>query len=75
MTLTVLSVAYPLAPVGQDAVDLGMALVGSDHRVEYCNAAYGEYLGLAPDAVTGASIFGAGCPCESNFPTVAIRPE
>jgi diguanylate cyclase (GGDEF)-like protein len=48
-----------------DAVDLGMALVGSDHRVEYCNAAYGEYLGLAPDAVAGASIFGAGCPCES----------
>lgn len=48
-----------------DAVDLGMAIVGPDHRVEYCNAAYGEYLGLAPDAVTGASIFGAGCPCEA----------
>jgi diguanylate cyclase (GGDEF)-like protein len=48
-----------------DAVDLGMALVGPDHRVEYCNAAYGEYLGLAPDAVAGHSVFGAGCPCEA----------
>lgn len=48
-----------------DAVDLGMALVGEDHRVEYCNTAYGEYLGLAPEAVAGTSIFAAGCPCES----------
>ena len=30
-------------------------MVGSDHRVEYCNAAYGEYLRLAPDAVAGAA--------------------
>lgn len=48
-----------------DAVDLGMALVGPDHRVQYCNAAYGEFLGLAPDSLSGTSIFGAGCPCES----------
>jgi diguanylate cyclase (GGDEF)-like protein len=48
-----------------DAVDLGMALVGPDHRIEYCNTAYGEYLGLAPEAVAGSSIFAAGCPCEA----------
>ncbi|MGH7566011.1 MAG: GGDEF domain-containing protein [Gemmatimonadota bacterium] len=40
--------------------------MGPDHRVEYCNAAYGEFLGLAPDSVAGNSIFGAACPCESR---------
>lgn len=48
-----------------DVVDVGMALVGPDRRIQYSNAAFAEFVGMTPDALAGESIFGAGCPCES----------
>lgn len=48
-----------------DAVDVGMALVGADGRIEYANAAFGEFVAHPATAVEGASVFGTGCPCEA----------
>ncbi|MFN2382846.1 MAG: diguanylate cyclase domain-containing protein [Gemmatimonadota bacterium] len=48
-----------------DAVDVGMALVGPDWLVQFCNVAYGETVGAAPEELIGSSIFADACPCES----------
>lgn len=48
-----------------DAVDVGMALVGPDRLVQFCNVAYGESVGAAPEELVGASLFADACPCET----------
>lgn len=48
-----------------DVVDVGMALVGPDQRVQYANAAYAEFVAAAPDGIEGESIFAGACPCEA----------
>lgn len=48
-----------------DVVDVGMALVGPDLRIQYANAAYAEFVGASPDVLAGESVFGAGCPCAA----------
>lgn len=48
-----------------DVVDVGMALVGPDRRVQYSNAAYAEFVGTTPDDLVGESVFGVACPCEA----------
>lgn len=50
-----------------DVVDVGMALVGPDRRVQYANAAYADFVAAAPEALEGQSLFGAACPCEALF--------
>lgn len=47
-----------------DAVDVGMALVGSDRRIRWSNAAYADFLGCLPKDLEGASVFASGCPCD-----------
>ena len=47
-----------------DVVDVALALVGSDKRIQYANAAYGEFVTHTPAAIEGTSIFGLGCPCD-----------
>lgn len=51
-----------------DAVDIGMALVGPGGRIEYANAAFGEYVANPDGVVEGTSIFGVGCPCGALQP-------
>lgn len=46
-----------------DIVDVGMALVGSDRKIQYANAAFAEFVATVPTELEGASIFGSGCPC------------
>lgn len=48
-----------------DVVDVGMALVGSDRRIQYANAAFAEFVAAAPDGIEGESIFSGACPCEA----------
>lgn len=48
-----------------DVVDVGMALVGPDQRIQYANAAYAEFLDADSNEVEGQSIFAGGCPCEA----------
>lgn len=48
-----------------DAVDVGVALVGPDGRIEYANPAYGEFVANPESALEGTSIFGVGCPCAA----------
>lgn len=48
-----------------DVVDVGMALVGPDQRIQYANAAFAEFVAAAPDGVEGESIFSGACPCEA----------
>ena len=48
-----------------DAVDLGMALVDANGRIEYANSAFGEYLAHPATVVEGSSIFDEGSPCVS----------
>lgn len=45
-----------------DALDIGVALVGSDHRLDYCNIAYAELLGIPVIELLGTSLFGPACP-------------
>ncbi|HUP01556.1 MAG TPA: diguanylate cyclase [Gemmatimonadota bacterium] len=47
-----------------DALDVGIALVGPDHRIRHCNSAYADLLAAPPEFLLGASLFGAGSPCK-----------
>jgi diguanylate cyclase (GGDEF)-like protein len=47
-----------------DLVDVGLAIVGPDHRVEWCNAAYAEFLDIPADELVGADFFGVARPCD-----------
>lgn len=47
-----------------DLVDVGMAIVGPDRRVEWCNASYAELLARSPDDLVGVDFFADGSPCE-----------
>lgn len=47
-----------------DALDVGIALVGPERRIRYCNAAYANLFAVPPELLLGASFFGAGSPCD-----------
>lgn len=48
-----------------DAVDVGMALVGPDRRVQWANAAYADFVDMTPADLEGTSLFGRACPCDA----------
>lgn len=54
-----------------DLMDIGMAIVNGDRRVEWCNAAYADFVNRSVDEVTGASFFDEGRPCEEVSQTDA----
>jgi diguanylate cyclase (GGDEF)-like protein len=47
-----------------DLVDVGMAIVGRDRHIEWCNAAYAEFLGRSPEELIGADFLGDARPCS-----------
>jgi len=47
-----------------DLVDVGMAIVGPDQRVQWCNASYAEFLGLSADELVGSDFFVEARPCD-----------
>lgn len=51
-----------------DAVDVGVALVGPDDRIQFCNVAYGELVGRSVDELLDRSLFGPGSPCDGLRP-------
>ncbi|MDX1661471.1 MAG: diguanylate cyclase [Gemmatimonadota bacterium] len=48
-----------------DVVDVGMALVGPDQRIQYANAAFAEFVAAPPDGLEGESIFEGASPCQA----------
>lgn len=48
-----------------DAVDVGMALVGPDRRIQYANAAFADFVTAGTSPLEGDSIFGESCPCDA----------
>jgi diguanylate cyclase (GGDEF)-like protein len=55
-----------------DLVDVGMAIVGRDRRIEWCNAAYAEFLGRTPEELIGADFFGDARPHCEGFDLVDL---
>ena len=47
-----------------DLVDVGMAIVGPDRRIEWCNAAYGEFVSHSAEGLIGQDFLGDALPCE-----------
>ena len=47
-----------------DLMDIGMAIVDTDRRVEWCNVAYADLVNRSVDELTGASIFEGARPCD-----------
>lgn len=50
-----------------DVVDVGLALVGPDRRIQFCNAAYGEFVGRPEEELQDLPVIGEGSPCDT-FP-------
>lgn len=48
-----------------DALDLGVALVGPEGRIRFCNIAYADLVDAPAEFLVGASVFGAGSPCHA----------
>jgi diguanylate cyclase (GGDEF)-like protein len=47
-----------------DLVDVGMAIVGPDRRVLWCNTAYADFLARSADELAGLDFLGEGRPCH-----------
>ena len=47
-----------------DLVDMGMAIIDSRQRIEWCNVAYAELLGRSTEEFHGADFFGDARPCN-----------
>lgn len=50
-----------------DVVDVGLALVGPDDGIRFCNAAYAEMVGRPGEELQDLSVTGGGSPCDT-FP-------
>lgn len=55
----------PLLRAALDALDLGVAIVGPDCRIRFCNVAYADLVDAPVEFLVGSSLFGAGSPCET----------
>lgn len=51
-----------------DLVDLALAIVGPDGRVEWCNAAYADIVGSTAEDLTDSDLFGEARPCDEILP-------